>query len=63
MRVRILSIHPFDAYYSERDELIGAEGMAYGIAMSGHELYQFDFKPAHLRTMITLMYANFEVIR
>lgn len=63
MNVRILSIHPFDAFYSERDELIGAEGIAFGVRMSGYELYQFDFKPFHLRTPITLMYANFEIIR
>ena len=61
MNVRITYIHPFDAQYSDRDQLLDVVGQAYGIQMSGHELYQFEFHPVHLRTQyVQFMWANFE---
>lgn len=63
MKVKLLSIHPKDAWFSERDELIGIIGQAFGIWMTGHELYAFDFKPDHLATPINFQFATFEVIR
>ena len=63
MKVRIVGIHPKDAWYSERDEIIGLIGRAVGVLMSGHHLYAFDFTPDHLRTSIYIQFAEFEVIR
>lgn len=62
MNVRILSIHPSDAYFSDRDELIGLAGKAYGFFMQGYKWYSFDFVPEHLRTPIYFSCANFEKI-
>ena len=63
MRARITAIHYSDAYFSDRDELIGEVGQVYGIQMVGAGWYQFDFKPDHLQTPIFLACANFEVLR
>ncbi len=62
MNVRIVSIHPSDAYFPERDELIGLEGQAYGFVLEGVQWYSFDFKPDHLHTPIYFSCANFEKI-
>lgn len=60
MNIRIVAIHKSDAFYDERDELIGVEGRAFGFWMVGHHWYSFDFVPAHLKTPIHLTCANFE---
>jgi len=52
-----------DAWFSERDELIGMTGQAYGVTMTGYHYYAFDFKPDHLKTPIYFQFANFEVIK
>lgn len=62
MKVRILSIHPADAWYAERDELLNLTGQAYGVTMTGHMLYAFDFKPDHLRSSIYIQFAEIEVL-
>lgn len=63
IKIRITSIHYTDAFHSERDELLGTEGIAYGFEMTGHQWYAFDFIPEGLRTPIHLQFANFEIIR
>jgi hypothetical protein len=63
MKVKIINIHHKDAWFSERDDLIGLIGWAYGVFMTGHHLYAFDFKPEHLATPINFQFAEFEVIR
>lgn len=63
MNVRILAVHPADAFHVIRDELIGVEGRAWGFVMTGHEWYAFDFVPNGLRTPIYLQFANFEILK
>lgn len=60
MIVRIISIHPSDAYFPDRDEIIGLEGKAHGFVMEGVGWYSFDFVPNHLRTPIYFSCAGFE---
>ena len=43
-KVRITTIHPADAHYDDRDELIGQVGTANNILESGHGLFSFLFK-------------------
>lgn len=62
MNIRIVALHTSDAYYPDRDELIGVVGKAHGIVMVGHHWYAFDFVPNHLRTPIHLACANFEKV-
>jgi hypothetical protein len=59
--VRITSIDKNDAYYHERDELIGLEGEAEDISHTGHELYSFMFKPPYGES-ICLLYAGIQLL-
>jgi hypothetical protein len=60
-KVKITKIHKRDAWYDNRDEVLGLVGYATGIYETGHNLYSFDFKWNGLS--INFMYAEFEAIR
>lgn len=59
-KIKITRVHPKDAYYPERDEVIGLIGYAGNISNTGHEWYSFDF--IWRGQCLSFMFADFEIL-
>jgi hypothetical protein len=61
MTIRITAVHPLDAWYLMRDELIGLNGeIGSRITSTGDKLYAFTFM--YRGQEIAFMYCQFEKV-
>jgi len=60
VKIKITKIHKYDAYYNDRDEIVGCIGFAENIENTGHGWYSFDFR--YDGQWHRFMYADFEQV-